>query len=452
MLKGGNRQTLALNNIRFTRDPEARASHARYANTRLHQRLKDHHRFEPMGNKLNTIASSSEKQTFSWFVLSLMASVTFVGILSELVPSGILPQMTEGLGVEESDVGFMVGVYALASAIAAIPLISATLAINRKTLLMALLVGFAVSNVVVGLSSSYTVIIVARIIGGICAGVMWPMIAAYGTRLVPENMHGKAITVIMSGNTLGISIGLPAMTAIGLTFGWRSVFMALGAIVAVIAVLSHFYLPEVKGEKLSRSNSPLAVLKMPSMLIVLLLTFLSVAAHYGIYTYITLLVELIGFVGGIGLALLIFGIGSVISVIVSAKYIDAHLRPMIVLMLGVGGISMAMFLAFRGTIGISHVAFFLWGLAFGPLVTMYQTAVTKQVEKARDIATSVQSSVFNLSIMFATWAGGMLLIHFPENGVKLIVYMSLACFALAMIIAYLARRTLRSSSGPSTTP
>ena len=395
------------------------------------------------------ISSSDEKQTFSWFVLGLMASVTFVGILSELVPSGILPQMTEGLGIEESEVGFLVGVYALASAIAAIPLVSATLAFNRKTLLMALLIGFAVSNIVVGLSSSYTVIIAARIVGGICAGVMWPMIAAYGARLVPENMHGKAITVIMSGNTLGISIGLPAMTAIGLTFGWRSVFMALGGLVAVIAVLSYFYLPEVKGEKLSRSNSPLAVLKMPSMLIVLLLTFLSVAAHYGIYTYITLLVELIGFAGGIGLALLIFGIGSVISVIVSAKYIDAYLRPLIVLMLTIGGISMAMFLAFKGAIVISHVAFFLWGLAFGPLVTMYQTAVTKQVDEARDIATSVQSSVFNLSIMVATWVGGMLLINFPASGVKLIVYLSLACFVLATIIAFLSRRTLRSSPGPS---
>lgn len=70
------------------------------------------------------IAAAGEKQTFSWFVLGLMASVTFVGILSELVPSGILPQMTEGLGIEESEVGFLVGVYALASAIAAIPLVT----------------------------------------------------------------------------------------------------------------------------------------------------------------------------------------------------------------------------------------------------------------------------------------------------------------------------------------
>ncbi len=256
----------------------------------------------------------------------------------------------------------------------------------------------------------------------------------------------------MSGNTLGISIGLPVMTTIGLTFGWRSVFLVLGAVVGVIAVLSYLYLPEVKGEKLTKSNSPLAVLKMPSMLIVLLLTFLSVAAHYGIYTYITLLVEWIGFVGGIGVALLIFGIGSVISVVVSAKVIDAYLRPLIVAMLGVGSISMAMFLAFKGAIGISHAAFFLWGLAFGPLVTMYQTAVTKQVDEARDIATSVQSSVFNLSIMVATWVGGMLLINFPASGVKLIIVLSLVCFVLAIAIAFLAKRTLGSSSIPSTNP
>ncbi|MEP6482340.1 MAG: MFS transporter [Rhodoglobus sp.] len=381
-----------------------------------------------------------------------MASVTFVGILSELVPSGILPQMTEGLGVEESQVGFMVGVYALASAVAAIPLVSATLAFNRKTLLMVLLVGFAASNLVVGVSSSYPVIIVARIVGGICAGVMWPMIAAYGTRLVPDDMHGKAITVIMSGNTLGISIGLPAMTAIGLTFGWRSVFIVFGVVVIVIAVLSQLYLPAVKGERLSKGNSPLTVLQMPSILIVLLLTFLSVAAHYGIYTYITLLVEWIAFPGGIGMALLIFGIGSVISVVVSAKYIDAHLRPLIVVSLGAGAVSMVLFLAFQGTALVSHAAFLFWGLAFGPLVTMYQTAVSKQVEQAKDIATSVQSSVFNLSIMAATWIGGMLLGRFATGGVKWVVYLSLSCFVLAIVVAFFARRTLHPSSPAPVTP
>ncbi len=198
---------------------------------------------------MSAIPQSRERQHLSWFVFfGLMASVTFVGILSELLPSGVLPQMTEGLGVAESQVGFLVGVYALASAGFAIPLVSATLAVNRKKLLITLLIGFAISNLVVAVSASYAVIVACRVLGGICAGVMWPMIAAYGTRLVPEHMHGRAITVIMSGNTMGISIGLPMMTAIGITFGWRTEFVVLGLTVVLIALLSYI-LPAFGGRR-----------------------------------------------------------------------------------------------------------------------------------------------------------------------------------------------------------
>ena len=399
---------------------------------------------------MSASAQPGGKQTFSWFVFGLMSSVTFVGILSELVPSGIMPQMTGGLGISESQVGFLVGVYALASAVCAIPLVSATLAVNRKKLLLMLLTGFAISNIAVALSSSYAVIVASRILGGICAGVMWPMIAAYGTRLVPENMHGKAITVIMAGNTLGIAIDMPIMTTIGVNFGWRTEFMALGLLVVAIAVLAHFFLPSVEGTKLSKSNSPLAVLKNPRILVVLLLTLLTVTAHYGIYTYITQLVERINFPGGIGMALLIFGVGSIISVFGSAKYVDSHLRGLIVSMLVTGAVSMILFLMFAGTPGVSHVAFFLWGVAFGPLVSMYQAAVSRQVDEAKDVATSVQSSVFNFSIMIATGIAGALLTRSAETGVKNIVWMSLICFIAAIAVAFLATRTRKRASSPVT--
>lgn len=388
--------------------------------------------------------SPSGQNYISWFVFGLMASVTFVGILSELVPSGILPQMTEGLGIEQTQVGFLVGIYALASAIFAIPLISMTLWVNRKILLLALLAGFTLSNIVVGITSSYALIVAMRILGGICAGIMWPMIAAYGTALIPEHMHGRAITIIMAGNTFGVSLGLPLMTFIGTQIGWRTAFLLLGAMGATIALLAVKYLPSVKGEKLTQSNSPLAVLKIPAVLIVLLLTFLSVVAHYSTYTYITLLVETLEFVGGISLALLIFGIGSVLSVILSAKIIDSHLRGLIVAMLACGVGAMLLFVVLGGTNGVSHVAFFLWGLAFGPLVTMYQAAVSKQVEEAKAVATSVQSSVFNFSIMIATWLGGLILTHMTNVGVLGIVYLSILCFIPAIIIAFMAQKTLSS--------
>ena len=378
-----------------------------------------------------------------WFVFGLMASVTFVGLLSELIPSGILPQMSEDLGVSESRIGMLVGVYALASALCTIPLIRATLPVNRKQLLLVLLAGFAVSNLVVGLSSSYAVMVGARIAGGVCAGVMWPMIAAYGTRLVPPGLHGRVITVIMAGSTLGISVGLPAMTLVGLKFGWRAEFVVFGLGVALIGVLCHLHLPAVPGERRTRSNSPLMLLKNRAILVVILLTFLSVTGHYAVYTYIALLAGTVELGGGTGMALLVFGVGSVISVVASARIIDAWLRPLVVSMLVLSAASMLLFLGFARVPGVAHFTFFLWGVSFGPLGAMYQTAIARQVDRGRDVATSLQSSVFNFSIMLAAGAGGVLLARLADAGVRGIVWLALGCFVLAAVVALLAERTLR---------
>src|SRR5690606_11536478 len=91
---------------------------------------------------------------------------------------------------------------------------------NRKMLLLILLAGFAGSNIIAGLSQDYSVIMILRMCGGIFAGVMWPMIAAYGMRLVDKDQHGKAIAVIMAGNTLGISIGIAI-------YAWRETYQYL---------------------------------------------------------------------------------------------------------------------------------------------------------------------------------------------------------------------------------
>lgn len=390
-------------------------------------------------DKLNLPPKS---ENFPWLIMLLMSSVTFVGILSELMPSGVLPQMMDDLKITEGQTGNLVGYYAIASAIFAIPLISMTMQLNRKMLLLILLSGFSISNIVAGLLHDYSLIIILRVIGGICAGVMWHMIAAYGMRLVKENHHGKAIAVIMAGNTLGISVGMPVMTFIGNEYGWRTEFIGLGVVILGIALISFFTLPSTPGEKLTKGSSPFALLKIPEVLIVLLLTLLAVIAHYGVYVYITGLVDEIQLVGGIESALLLFGIGSLISVLLAIKYTDQHLRLLTVAMFGLLIISMGLFLMFGSITGIGHVAFFLWGLSFGPLVTLLQAAVSRQVESAKDVATSVQSSVFNLSIMIATSLGGILLAQFSPMS---LIYLAIGLSVPGLVISFFSKRSLGSA-------
>lgn len=372
-------------------------------------------------------------------MMILMSSVTFIGILSELMPSGVLPQMMADLRISEAQTGNLVGYYAIASAVFAIPLVSLTMRVNRKLLLLILLAGFASSNILAGLVQDYNLIILLRIMGGVFAGVMWPMIAAFGMRLVGESQHGKAIAVIMAGNTLGISIGMPIMTAIGNEYGWRTEFIALGLFIALIGLVSLFVLPSTPGEKLTKSSSPFALLKIPTVLVVLLLTLLGVCAHYGVYVYVTSLVEHIQLAGGVESALTIFGIGSLISVLLAIRYTDRYLRLLTVAMFALLLISMALLLLIGDRVGIAHVAFFLWGLSFGPLVTLLQAAVSKQVSTAKDVATSVQSSAFNLTIMLATALAGLLLARYSPAS---LYYFAMILAAPGMVISYFARKTL----------
>ncbi|MCE7070540.1 MFS transporter [Dyadobacter sp. CY327] len=384
-----------------------------------------------------TIAGSTN--AFPWLIMILMSSVTFVGILSELMPSGVMPQINSDLNISELQGGNLVGYYAIASAIFAIPLVSVTLKFNRKILILILLAGFAASNIMAGILANYTIIIILRIIGGICAGVMWPMIAAYGMRLVNHEHHGKAIAVIMAGNTLGISAGMPSITFIGNRYGWRAAFIALGIMTIAIAVTCAVALPSTPGEKLTRSSSPFSLFKIPSVLTVLLLTLLGVMAHYGVYVYITRLVDEIELLGGIESALLLFGSGSLISVLLAIKYTDKHLRLLTTAMFALVIISMLVLLLFGKKTIVAHVAFFLWGISFGPLVTLLQAAVSRQVESGKDVATSVQSSAFNLSIMIATSAAGVLLGSYSPMS---LTYFAIVLAIPGMIISIFAKKAL----------
>ena len=327
-----------------------------------------------------------------------MSSVTFLGILSELVPSGILPQMSEGLNVSYSSIGLLVSIYAIASAVGTIPLITLTMEMNRKKLLMILLIIFGVSNAVIAITSSYYIIAAARLAGGVSAGILWPMVSAYAMRLVPANQQGKAIAVTMAGSTLGLGVGLPIMTTIGTEFGWRVTFGVLAAVIFIVAFLGQASLPTVEGEKRTKTNSLLYIIRNKSVIICLIVTFLTIMANYGLYTYISPLSEYFEIYGGIKIVSILFG---------------------------------------KGTMIISHGAFFIWGVSFGALVTIFQAAVTKQVETGKDVATSLQSSTFNFGIVLGSALGGLIL---DNSSVFYIIFVTMALLVVPILLSFSKKR------------
>lgn len=377
------------------------------------------------------------RRTLPLPLLLLMSAITFMAILCELVPSGLLPVMARGMHVQLTQAGQLIGIYALASAVCGLPLVSFTVACNRKTLLLFLLGGFSLSNFIVAWAPDFNVALVGRALGGACAGTLWPMITAYGMTLAPVTAQGRAVTIIMGGITAGMAVGVPFLTFIGNYYGYRAAILILACLILLIAVLCFFYLPSVAGEKKAAANSPWTMLKNRGVLLVVLLTFLAVGANYGVYTFITDVVRDLGY-PGVNQAQLLFGIGSIISVCLAIKLIDRYL-PVLLIGIYVTGILVFLGFAQLGQIYLLDAGFLLWGISFGSLSSIFQTATSKQVSSGVAVANALQSASFNFSIMFGSFGAGKLL---EQSNSKIMLYAAAVLLISGLLIALVNRRKM----------
>jgi predicted MFS family arabinose efflux permease len=142
---------------------------------------------------------------------------------------------------------------------------------------------------------------------------------------------------------------------------------------------------------------------------VLWVTFTYVLAHNILYTYIAPLLEPAGIQADIDRVLLVFGLTALLSIWLVGLLIDRWLRPLVLFSCMLFGLS-ALALAFWiDSPAIIYIAVAAWGLAFGGLPALLQTALAKSAGESADAAQSMLVTVWNLGIAGGGLAGGLLL-------------------------------------------
>ena len=118
-------------------------------------------------------ASSSEVQTNRRSIFALLAlAISAFGIgTTEFVSVGLLPSISEDLHVSVTTAGLTVSLYALGVAFGAPVLTSLTANMSRKTLLMWIMIIFIIGNGIAAVATSFTVLLIARIISALSHGV-----------------------------------------------------------------------------------------------------------------------------------------------------------------------------------------------------------------------------------------------------------------------------------------
>ncbi|WP_312710881.1 MFS transporter [Stenotrophomonas sp.] len=365
--------------------------------------------------------------------LLALACAGFVTILTEALPAGLLSPMSVDLGVSRALVGQLVTVYALGSLLAALPMTALTRRLPRRPLLLAAIAGFAVVNTLTALTHDYTVMLVARFVAGISAGLLWSLVAGYASRMVVPSLQGRAIAVAMVGTPLALSLGIPAGTLLGQTIGWRWAFGVMSLISVALLVWARLTLPALSAPGAAARQPLLTVLRLPGLRTALLAMFLFVLAHNVLYTYIEPFAALAGAAGSLDRLLLVFGVASLVGIWITGVWVDRGLGLLVVAST-LGFIVAALALAcWPGSPAVLVAATVVWGLAFGGVATQFQTAVARRAGEAADIAQSFVVTGWNLAIALGGVAGGVMLETVGERWLP-VALLAVLVAALAVVL------------------
>ncbi|MGW1247530.1 MFS transporter [Streptomyces sp. NPDC002535] len=341
--------------------------------------------------------------------LLALATAVFVTSLTETLPAGVLPGMSADLGVGEAAMGQAVTVYALGTALTAVPLAARTAAWRRKRLLLTSVAGFAAANTVTAVSSSYALTMGARFLAGVAAGVAWALLAGYARRIAPPHLQGRAVAVAMTGIPLALSLGVPAGTFLGEAVGWRVAFTAMTVIAVALLGWIALAVPDLPGEA-HGGRAPVArTLRVPGVLPVLAVTFTLVLAHTVLYTYVAAYLGHRGLAGSTGLVLLVFGAASLAGIWFTGRHIDRRLRILTLAGTVLVAVAAAVLAVPAGGTALVLTAAALWGFGWGGAPTLLQTAVADAGGEHADTAQTLLVSLWNAAMAGGGIAGGVLL-------------------------------------------
>ncbi|MCZ9346292.1 MFS transporter, partial [Streptomyces sp. TRM76130] len=248
---------------------------------------------------------------------------------TEFMISGLLPDLAGDLSVSIPAVGWLISGYALGVVIGGPALTVATLRINRKTSLLALLALFVAGQTVCALAPGYDVLMAGRVIAALAQGAFFGIGSVVAVDLAGTERRGRALAIMFAGLTVANVVGVPAGTFLSQHAGWRLSFWVVDAL-AVVALLGVAVLvPRRPTAPYTGLSAELTALRNPRVWVALSTSMLTQAAVFCCFSYLSpLFTDVTGFSEAAVVPLLaLFGAGCFLGSLIGGRLADRHLLP-----------------------------------------------------------------------------------------------------------------------------
>jgi MFS transporter, DHA1 family, inner membrane transport protein len=379
---------------------------------------------------MNTAAVKADSaKTKGGFPALLALAISAFGIgTTEFVPVGLLSSLANDLNISITLAGLLISGYAMGVALGAPILTALTNKMNRKTLLMLLMIVFIAGNSIAALSTSFSLLLVARFITAFSHGVFFSIGATIAADLVPEHKRASAIAFMFTGLTVATVTGVPLGTFIGQTFGWRATFWAVALLGVAAIIASAILVPKnLKEAPPSSLKDQVKVIKNGRLLLAFSITALGYGGTFVAFTYLApILEDVTGYAPkAVSFILLGYGIAVAIGNTIGGKAADKNPVKALFWMFVVQAVVLVI-LSFTAPYKIAGTItiFFLGLLAFMnvPGLQVYVVKLAERyVPSAVNVASAINIAAFNLGIAIGAFVGGVIvdsigIIHTPWIG------------------------------------
>jgi MFS transporter, DHA1 family, inner membrane transport protein len=340
-------------------------------------------------------------------LLALAAGAFGIGV-TEFAPMGFLPVIARDLGVSIPAAGLLISAYALGVMVGA-PLMTLTTGrMRRRTLLIGLAAIFTLGNLMAAVSTSYGMLLVARVVTSLNHGAFFGVGAVVAADLVPPNRRAGAVAAMFTGLTVANVVGVPLAAWASEVLGWRAAFWGIAGLGLVTMAALRLTLPDAPPPRGGAVGAELRVLGRGPVLAALGLTVLGSSAMFTVFTYVAPILreETGASIGFVSAMLVTYGAGLTVGNWLGGRYADRSVDRTLMASLGALSAILLAFAALMPYAAPTAILVFLWGVASFALVPPLQLRVMTAAAAAPNLASSVNIGAFNLGNALGAALGG----------------------------------------------